>query len=410
VLRRDPDLERIRADVAALAGMTRSSARSGELRSAEWLSDRLRSAGIADVSVERYRYQRTYALAHGLHSLAGIAAVRRGGLAGALAAAAVLGSYEAEASGRRQWIRTLLPKGEGANVIARVPAAGQAHATLLLVAHHDAANTGLVWNPAFVHLGARRHLRRRRVDPFMAPVSAALAAGAAGSALARRFRAGRWMRLIAGALLATSIAADIDVARSPTVPGASDNASGVAVVIELVRALAESPPDGFDVIALLPGTEEAGMGGMAAFLRRHADELGPSPFVLGLDTLGAGTPIVASGEGPMREHRYPPAAMAIADEGAAIAGEARPERWRIGGWTDPILAVFAGIPAVSILSMGPGYFPNYHCPTDVPENVDWRSVHACARIAAGAVQAFGRAFAGTPYNRSPGGAPPIPRP
>ncbi len=283
-----------------------------------------------------------------------------------------------------------MPKGEGANVIARVAAADRARGTLVLAAHHDAANTGLVWHPALVRLGAARHLRRRRVDPFMAPVAGALALGAAACALPRRLPVARWARAGAAALLAGSVAADIDVARSPTVPGASDNATGVAVVLELVRGLAAAPPAELEVIALLPGAEEAGMGGMAAFLRERGGDLRSPALVLGLDTLGAGTPILATGEGTMREHRYPRAPLAIVDEGAAIAGEPRPERWRIGGWTDPILAAFAGIPSISMLSIGPGYFPNYHRPSDVPENVDWGSVESCARIAAGAVAAFAR--------------------
>jgi hypothetical protein len=411
----EPDVDAIRAVVSSLAGIVRSSARPGELRSADWIAAHLRDAGIAEVRCESYRYQPGYALAHGLHSLAGIAAIARGGLPGAVAGAATLASYEAEASGRRQWIRSLLPKRTGANVVARVPAARRALATLVLVAHHDAANTGVAWHPAVRTLGHRRALRRRRVDPFMAPVAAALGLGAVACAVPRA-PAARWMRRGAAALLALSVAADADVARSATVPGASDNATGVAVVLDLMRSLAASPPADFDVIALLCGSEEAGMGGMAAFLRQHAAELPQATLVLGLDTLGAGAPVLASGEGVMCEQRYPVAPMAIADEGAAIAGEPRPQRWRIGGWTDPILAVFAGIPAVSMLSMGPGYFPNYHRPSDTPDNVDWDSVESCARIAAGAVAAFERrvgsgAFSGapTPYNRRPGVSP-IPRP
>jgi len=80
----------------------------------------------------------------------------------------------------------------------------------------------------------------------------------------------------------------------------------------------------------------------------------------------------------------------VVEEGAAIAGEASPERWRLGGWTDPILAVFAGLPAASLLSIGPGYFPGYHHHSDVAERVQWHSVASCARIAAGTVQALAR--------------------
>ncbi len=55
-----------------------------------------------------------------------------------------------------------------------------------------------------------------------------------------------------------------------------------------------------------------------------------------------------------------------------------------------MLALHRGLPSVSMLSMGPGYFPNYHHPNDLPEHVDWDSVAACARIAAGTIGAFER--------------------
>ena len=58
----------------------------------------------------------------------------------------------------------------------------------------------------------------------------------------------------------------------------------------------------------------------------------------------------------------------------------------IAAWTDPLLALTRGIPAVSMLSMGPGYYPHYHHPSDLPEHVDWSCVAACARIAAGTVE------------------------
>jgi Zn-dependent M28 family amino/carboxypeptidase len=226
------------------------------------------------------------------------------------------------------------------------------------------------------------------VDAFLGPVGAAVAAGAAGALLPREARAGRALRAAAGAVLAATAALNADVARSGTVPGADDNATGVAVVLDLVRRLAASPPRHTEVVAVCPGGEEAGMGGFHAALTALAPGLHPSrTLVLGLDTLGAGTPIVAAAEGALRTHRYRDADLALADEGAARAGEPPPQRWRIGGWTDPLLALHRGLPAVSLLSMGPGYFPHYHHPTDLPEHVDWHCVLRCARIAAGTVAA-----------------------
>ena len=110
------------------------------------------------------------------------------------------------------------------------------------------------------------------------------------------------------------------------------------------------------------------MDGMRALLASH-----PHPdLVIGLDTLGSGRPVVLEAEGVLLDHRYP----------ALVEGERR----RLGGWTDPVLATFAGIPAVSILSLGEdGLIPNYHRPTDVPEHVDLASVEACLDVARRAI-------------------------
>jgi hypothetical protein len=126
------------------------------------------------------------------------------------------------------------------------------------------------------------------------------------------------------------------------------------------------------------------MGGMAAFMREHGAKLDPATtLVLGLDTLGAGTPIVCRAEGTILAHRYRDEDNGLADAGASRAGLDPPQRWRIGGWTDPVLARFAGLPTISMLSMGPGYFPNYHRLTDVPEAVDWDCARRCVAIAEG---------------------------
>ena len=45
-------------------------------------------------------------------------------------------------------------------------------------------------------------------------------------------------------------------------PGANDNASGVAAVLDVARALAAEPLDHVEVHVGLVGCEESGMGGM----------------------------------------------------------------------------------------------------------------------------------------------------
>jgi hypothetical protein len=221
----------------------------------------------------------------------------------------------------------------------------------------------------------------------MAPVGAALAAVGVAGLLGR---AGIPLRAAGAGVLATTAALQVDNARSKTVPGASDNATGVAATIALAERIAAQPFSDVETLVVLTGCEEAGMDGMAAFLAAHGDDLtAATTLVLGLDTLGAGTPIVCDAEGALLTHRYRTMDLALADRGAVLAGEDPPRRWRIGGWTDPILARQAHLPAISLLSMGPdGAFTNYHVATDTPDRVDWESVRRCTAIATGIAHAY----------------------
>jgi hypothetical protein len=355
----------LRDDVAALAAMERGSASPGERRAAEWVAARLRERGVAELELRRFRGQGTYAWAHALH----LAVALRGG-ATALAA---LASLELDASGRAPWLRRVLPRTEGTTLIAR---AGDPHApaTVVLVAHLDTARTGFVWDPRVTTPGATRRRATQTVPPYLAPA----AAGALLAALPWR-RARRLGR----AILAVGIAAELDVARSPHVPGASDNATGVAAAMALVA----DPPPGVRVVGVFCGCEESGMAGMRDWLAYEGRALAPD-LVLGLDTLGAGTPIVLRAEATLLRHRYAEDDLALADEGAARAGVPAPQRWQIGGWTDAVLARFAGLPTISLLSIGPdGAFTNYHRLIDTAERVDWDSVDACLALACGIVEA-----------------------
>jgi Peptidase family M28 len=375
----------IRADVEALASMRRDSAGAGERAAAAWIAERLRAEGVDDVRVEPFRGQPHFGPVQAAHGVAGLAAARMGGVLGAALAAAAAAGLELDGSGRSQPLRRWLPAGEGANVVARIRGDGP---TLVVLAHHDAARYGLSWHPLKTESGAARRLRTRRIDPYLLPEAAALGAIAAGSLLPGR--SGRWLRVAGAVVTGLAVALQLEAARGPVVPGASDNATGVAALL----ALAADPPPGLDLWLVSCGCEESGMEGMRAFLAAHGGELDlDRTLVLGVDTLGAGTPIVLSGEGPVLEHRYAEQDLALVDRAAAKAGLEAPQRWRIGGWTDAVLARLAGLRTVSLLSVGPkGVFTNYHRQSDTPDHVDWESVERCVQLARGVAAAW----AGTP--------------
>ena len=358
--------------MGALAAIERRSASDGERRSAEWVARRLAEAGAEAVRLETFRYQHSFGPAQALHYGAGVIAALAGGPPGRALAAGSFASFELEYSGRRQWLRPLLPAGEGTTVTARLPARGELRGTLVLVAHHDAAHTGRMWDPRLLRSGDARAARTgRRASLALLPEIGFLLA------LSRR----RAPRTAAALLLATAAALAIEVTRGPTVPGANDNASGVAAVIALVERLAADPLAGIEVRLVVPGCEESGMGGMAAWLAGEGAELDRrTTLVLGLDSIGSGEPIVLTAEGGLWPVSYRDEDVELVERGADRAGLPRPRRWRLGGWTDPALARLAGLPTASILSVRDGGITNYHLPSDTPERVDFPCVEACLEL------------------------------
>ena len=354
--------ERLRADVEALAAIERRAGTPGDRESAEWVAGRMREIGLEDVRIEPFRCHPTWAIPYGAHALLGLLATRLPAPLRFAAALATAASFEADYTGRNQALRALLPgAGVGHNVTGRV---GRGRRRLVLVAHHDAAHTGWVWDPRFLESGRNRARRTGRTPSFIAPALLAFLFVALG------------LRRTGAAMLAANLGLGIQSALSETVPGASDNATGVAGVIELARRYAENPPDDTEVIVLCPSGEEVGLAGMYQWLRVSD---GPDPsesLVLGLDTLGAGEPVVAAGESLTGRYR---------DEDLALVGPEAP-RVVLGAGTDPMAARHAGLRAVSILSWTDGGFTNYHLPTDTPDRVSWGSVERCVELAAATVE------------------------
>ncbi len=93
-------------------------------------------------------------------------------------------------------------------------------------------------------------------------------------------------------LSATTAGLMADTRLRSIVPGANDDASGVATVLALARELIANPPKNTEVWFLVTGCEEGIEGGIHAFLEQHHTELeGRRPFFLNLEMLGSGRPV-----------------------------------------------------------------------------------------------------------------------
>jgi acetylornithine deacetylase/succinyl-diaminopimelate desuccinylase-like protein len=379
----------LRTVVHELASYERASASEGERRAAEWIAVRMREYGhSASVEVERAHggYWWPLGLLNGGAALAGLAARRsRSRLSRLLAASFGLMAAAAiwdDVGGGRLWFRRAsLPQRDTFNVVAEAgdPAGTE---TVVVVAHHDAAHSGLVFHPALPRLFAERfpaqHERSSQSVPIMyatwlGPVMVALGAilGRAGL-----LRAGSWLATAAaGAML--------DIGRSEVVPGANDNLSAVAVLLALARSLEERTTPGVRVLLVSTGSEESFMEGMQGFVRRHRARLDPEhTSVLCLECLGSPTLTLVEAEGMLRMRYYTDAARERLAQAAAEAGVELVRGLRTVAATDALIALRRGYAAVTLASIDSTKFPaNYHWPSDTPENLDWGTMERAFAVA-----------------------------
>jgi acetylornithine deacetylase/succinyl-diaminopimelate desuccinylase-like protein len=385
-----PWLDReLRTVVSELNRFKRPSASEGERRGADWIAARMRRHGHrSTVEVERAHggYWWPLGLLNGGAALAGVASHRSRSrwtrfLAGSLSAVAAAAIWDEVGGGRLWFRRAALPHRDTFNVVAE---AGdpQGTETVVVVAHHDAAHSGLVFHPALPRLFAERfpaqHERSNQSAPIMYCTWLGPVLVAFGSLLGRigLVRAGSAL----GALAAVAMA---DIGRSQVVPGANDNLSAVAVLLALARSLAERPTPGVRVLLLSTGSEESFMEGMQGFMRRHRATLDPAhTTVLCLECVGSPTLALVEAEGMLRMRYYSEAARERLAQAAAEAGVELVRGLRTVAASDALIAMRRGYAAVMLASVDASKFPsNYHWHTDTPENLDWSTIERAFAVA-----------------------------
>jgi acetylornithine deacetylase/succinyl-diaminopimelate desuccinylase-like protein len=377
--------------VRTLAGWERPSASEGERRAAEWIADRFGELGLSAVRLEQEPAHGGYWWPLGALSLASGAAALAGGRLTRLAVGAVaaLGIWDELGLHRGVWTRRLIRRRVTTNVVGEL-GPRDARTCVVLIAHHDAAHSGRIYDPRVTYAFGRRFpqvLERARSWPrilglvFAGPVLVAL-----GS------------RRLGGALSLGSAVAFADIGRSSVVAGANDNLSGVAGLIGLARALIRQPPEGIRVIFLSAGAEESFEEGSQAFLARHRDELAHDRTrVIAIDAVGSPHLILVEGEGMLRRAEYDACLKDTIERAARAAGiPIIREHW-LSFASDALAGIRAGYPSVLVASFDDMKLPaNYHWPTDVPDNVDFETVAQAAIVIEGAVRMLAADPSGAP--------------
>ena len=370
----------LREVVETLAGIERPPCSEGERQAAEWVAERLRAAGVERVELEEETGYGTFPpnlLAIGAVAGAAAALALRGRrlVAAGLAAAATAAFADEIENGPRLFRRAVRRSRRLTNVVARVGPA-DAERTLLVHAHHDAPQTGAIFDQGAQRKAfevAPKFMDRFRTSVPLWWIGLAAPAGTLVTALTGR-RGWARMGLATAGLGLVSMG---DIARSPTVPGANDNASGVAGLVGLAELLARQPVPGLRVLLVSCGAEESLQDGIRTFLARHADELPPGRTrVVNLDTIGSPTLALIEGEGPlvMRDYEDPSFRDLVAARAEAEGVELERDL-RSRASTDSVITSRAGYPTTLLSSVTAWRgLANYHWPSDVPENLDYGTV------------------------------------
>jgi hypothetical protein len=394
--------DQLRDVVYTLAEIHRPSTSEGERRAAEWIAARFRELGCS-VQLDDEDAHGGYWWSVGLMSAAGILSglvalrgIRRrrrrkaggrrpglpfGRLIGFLGGvAAAIGLADDVTAGPHWFRHAFLPYRTTTNVLAEAGDV-EAERTLVVLTHHDAAHSGLIFNPAIMEGIAKRFPERVERSntslPFWYPVVGAPAIVALGSLLRSRLitRLGVILGLAVTGLIA-------DIGRRPAVPGANDNLTAVAVILAIARALRERPVQGLRVLLVSCGSEESLQEGVIGFARRHFPELRPDrTSFLVLDTVGSPRLILVEAEGTLKLVPYSAELKNLISECAAENEIPLIRGTKARSSTDACLPNRYGYPTALIASFNQyKALSNYHWPTDTADNVDYDTVAECTRL------------------------------
>lgn len=144
-------------------------------------------------------------------------------------------------------------------------------------------------------------------------------------------------------------------------PGADDNASGSAVLLEVARVLAaaEAKPKR-SILFLALAAEEQGLLGSRFYVAHPARPLSATKAMINVDHAGVG-----SGKLTVGLSRLEKATAQAAADTVGLGGQLELFGFFPGG--DHVPFAEAGIPTAAIVSSGP--HPDFHQPTDTPDKI-----------------------------------------
>lgn len=380
--------------LTAFAG--RGAGRDAERRAANWLAARCADR-IGEAQIETFWSRPNWALAHVWHialAVAGSLIALASPIAGIVLLALALVSVVTDAVTGVSLGRRLTPEHASQNVV--VPAARESTSRIVLTANYDAGRLGLAYRlrPATSRL-------TRALHGFTPGWIGWTVIAIVWLLVVAVFRdAGHTSKIIGAVQLVPTVglvlafALLLELATGSWSPAAADNASGVAVALQVAAALAAAPPQHVGLEVVLTGAGDGEQIGLRRYLgaRRARGRTPGRPrpnrarrsdtIVLGIAPCAGGMPHWWQSDGHFLPVRYTSAMRRLAHQIADAEAHLNAASHRGRGDAGALAARLAGLPALTIGCLDDsGSSPRSHRKTDLPDAVDPQALERAVSFA-----------------------------
>ncbi|MHB0877016.1 MAG: M28 family metallopeptidase [Anaerolineae bacterium] len=373
---REERLLRSVRDIVAKCG-PRPSGSDGERTAAQYMADKFRALGL-DVHLDEVQMVSEEHLpeivGYALVILAAIVLTWSPPIAAALAIAGTAVLFTEAAA--IPTVSRLLPKRTSYNVVARRGGTGTEARTIVLVAHLDSGRPTLLTHP--------RAVLAQRQSFVFAINAAGIVFVVSLFGIFSPISNVWWVAFACGLYLIAHVTITIyGLQTMAPSPGANDNASGLAVLLEAAEQLGSLRQTDLWLVATCG--HDAGLAGMRNFLAKYPlrrDRTG----VINVQAVGAGTISLTLVEGFVRNTGVSRRLLEAAANAVRDAGLTAQARAYQGSNTEAYLALRSRLPALSIIGFDRrGAIPNWHWRTDTVDNIDASSLDTATRLVTGTV-------------------------
>lgn len=365
-----------------------------ERRAANWLAGRLKGIGRR-ARIEPIHVHPEYSLVVALHLLValagGLVALASPAIGFALVLIAATSLY-LDQNTRFYLLRRLFFRRASQNVVSP-GSTPDAPLRVVITAHYDAAKTGFLFGRRS-HGLAKRIPQRFRI--VLGPIRILFWAGVvpllAVCALRMAGVDAPWLgivQLVPSIVVLSGIALGLDIALTDIVPGACDNASGVAAALSVADELEADPPENLDVWVILTGGEECNAEGMAAHLRNRRGKIDRERTVfVNIDSVSFGKPHYVAAEGAIISYPMDARLIAICSE-LDVPGGDSPSPIVVPLHTDALPPRVRRMAAISIIGAEDGLGHRYHhTPEDTADRVDDAALTSATATALALIRAI----------------------